>query len=278
DASKIVERLAREGVPNYFGLQRFGTRGNNHLVAKKLIEDDHAGALGVMLEPAEDAPADDPVRVARDHYLAGELPEAIEALPRQMMTENRLLRSIARGCDASSAFRALPRKDVDFLFCAFQSAVFNRVLAGRLRNGTFDKLEKGDIAMRTDNGACFVVDDDAMGTIGERCSSFEVSPTGPLVGAKTLWPADGSPALAMETEALDAMGVSLEQFTEACARHGLSLPGARRPVRVRLGDPEIEGGADEHGAFIRVAFDLPAGAYATSVVREISKNMRVVSA
>ena len=278
EANKIVERLAREGVPNYFGPQRFGTRANNHLVAKKLIEGDEVAALQAMLDPGESAPADDPVRVARDHFLAGELPDAIEALPREMMTENRILRSIARGCDAARAFKALPRKDVDFLFCAFQSAVFNRVLADRLRAGQFDKLAMGDIAMRTDNGACFVVDDEAMGTIGDRCDSFEVSPTGPLVGEKTLWPAEPSDAHNAERAAVDAIGVTLEQFAEATGRYGLSLPGARRPLRVRLGDPEIEGGADEHGAFIRLAFDLPPGCYATSVVREISKNTRIVSA
>jgi tRNA pseudouridine13 synthase len=51
-----------------------------------------------------------------------------------------------------------------------------------------------------------------------------------------------------------------------------SSEGARRPLRTILKNPEIDAGLDEHGQFIRVAFDLPRGAYATVVLREIMKN------
>ena len=40
------------------------------------------------------------------------------------------------------------------------------------------------------------------------------------------------------------------------------------PLRVRLSNPEIEAGFDEHGTYVRVCFDLPPGAYATVVLRE----------
>ena len=63
---------------------------------------------------------------------------------------------------------------------------------------------------------------------------------------------------------LEASGVTMEMLD---ATRGLD--GERRPLRVPLGDPEIEAGADEHGTFIRVAFDLPAGSFATAVMREI---------
>lgn len=278
EANKAVARLAREGVPNYFGEQRFGVRANNHIVAQKLVQDDAEGAVRVMLAPEPDAPEGDPVRAALAHFDAGDLHKAIEALPRRMMTENRLLRSMARGLSADKAFAAFPKKEIDFLLCALQSAIFNRVLADRLRLGLFDRLEAGDVAVRSDNGACFVVEEDALAEANERCARLEVSPTGPLVGGKTLWPADGSAALAREREAVAAMGITPERFDAACKRFGLTLPGARRAVRVTLGDPEIEAGADEHGAFIRLAFDLPPGGYATSVVREISKNAKVVTA
>jgi hypothetical protein len=34
-------------------------------------------------------------------------------------------------------------------------------------------------------------------------------------------------------------------------------------------NPQCEGGFDEHGPYIRVAFDLPAGAFATVVLKEL---------
>jgi tRNA(Glu) U13 pseudouridine synthase TruD len=45
--------------------------------------------------------------------------------------------------------------------------------------------------------------------------------------------------------------------------------GDRRPLRIKVANPEIESGFDDHGPYVRVAFDLPPGAYATVVLREI---------
>jgi len=156
------------------------------------------------------------------------------------------------------------------------SAIFNRVLADRLRDGTLAKLTPGDLAYKHDSGGCFVVDDEAMASIDERLARFDVSPAGPLIGEKLLAPTEGSSASEHERQAIESMGLTAKLFAEGCARFRLTLPGARRPMRIPIGDPEIEGGADEHGPFIRLAFDLPPGAYATAVIREISKNTHPV--
>ena len=50
------------------------------------------------------------------------------------------------------------------------------------------------------------------------------------------------------------------------------LEGERRPFRVPLTNPDIEAGVDEFGSYIRCAFDLPRGAFATVVMEEIMKN------
>ena len=49
------------------------------------------------------------------------------------------------------------------------------------------------------------------------------------------------------------------------------MEGDRRPLRVPLRDPEVEGGIDEHGHYVRCAFELPKGAFATAVMREVIK-------
>jgi tRNA pseudouridine13 synthase len=49
------------------------------------------------------------------------------------------------------------------------------------------------------------------------------------------------------------------------------LKEARRPLRVPLRNAAASAGADAHGPFVRVAFDLPAGACATVVVRELTR-------
>ena len=73
------------------------------------------------------------------------------------------------------------------------------------------------------------------------------------------------PAVAeVEERALAAAGISPQELGR-----GRRLQGARRSTRVSLRDPQTEAGADEHGPYIRVAFDLPPGAYATVLLREI---------
>ncbi len=73
---------------------------------------------------------------------------------------------------------------------------------------------------------------------------------------------------AVERGALVAVGLTEEDLQREPAR----LKGARRPLRVPVHHPATDAGADEHGPYIRVAFDLPAGAYATIVLRELMKN------
>jgi tRNA(Glu) U13 pseudouridine synthase TruD len=48
--------------------------------------------------------------------------------------------------------------------------------------------------------------------------------------------------------------------------------GARRPLRVRPEEITLEGGVDNHGGYITVAFNLPSGAFATVLMRELMKN------
>jgi tRNA(Glu) U13 pseudouridine synthase TruD len=73
---------------------------------------------------------------------------------------------------------------------------------------------------------------------------------------------------AVEHGALEAIGLTPEDLQREPAR----LKGARRPLRVPVRHAATDAGADEHGPYIRVAFDLPAGAYATVVLRELMKN------
>ena len=49
------------------------------------------------------------------------------------------------------------------------------------------------------------------------------------------------------------------------------LQGARRPLRVPLGEPALTEGGDEHGPYLQMTFTLPPGSYATCVTREIDK-------
>lgn len=163
--------------------------------------------------------------------------------------------------------RRMPREKRRFLLNAMQSAIFNDVLLTRIEAGTWCELVEGDLAFVHDSGAVFAVDE-VSDELRERVESFEISPSGPMWGG-SMARATGS-AGELEADALASAGLSEDDLTES--NHAELVPGVRRPLRVPLADPDVEGGLDEHGGYVRVAFDLPGGAYATAVLREIMKN------
>ncbi len=163
--------------------------------------------------------------------------------------------------------RRMPREKRRFMLNAMQSAVFNDVLLRRIEEGSWCELIEGDLAFVHDSGAVFgveSVDDELRGRIG----TFGISPSGPMWGAE-MTRARGDVG-ELELAALASAGLSEEDLAES--KHAELVPGVRRPLRVPLSDPDVEGGIDEHGGYVRVAFDLPGGAYATAVLREIMKN------
>ena len=51
----------------------------------------------------------------------------------------------------------------------------------------------------------------------------------------------------------------------------VSATGSRRPMRQFLRNPEVSGGVDEHGPYVRLVFELGRGGFATTVLEEIMK-------
>jgi tRNA pseudouridine13 synthase len=123
----------------------------------------------------------------------------------------------------------------------------------------------GDVAEKHENGACFTVEDAAKEQ--PRADAFEISPTGPLVGYRMTHP-DGEPGR-IEDEVLAESGLKTSDFKQS-GKH--RVKGARRSLRVKPTDIELAGGVDEHGPHITVAFTLPAGSFATVLLRELMKN------
>jgi tRNA pseudouridine13 synthase len=143
---------------------------------------------------------------------------------------------------------------------AFQSRLFNRALAARLRAGTFDQALLGDVLRKEDTGGLFVCE--APEVDGPRVAAFEVSPAGPIFGPKMTPAAHG--VAEAEAALLVEEGMTLSDFQ----RGGGETEGTRRPYRVRLGNLELT----PEGEDLVLAFELPRGAYATEVLAELLKD------
>lgn len=268
-ARPILERISTQGLPNAVGPQRFGFRGNAHRLGRLLLENDAEGFLAELLGAEGDG--ENPRLVeARAAYRAGDLSEALEGWPKSLPHERQALDNLRQGRTPEQAVRAIARTQRDFLVSALQSAVFNRVLARRLDAGTWDRLIEGDLAWKHDNRATFPVDAELAATEnapGGRVPGFEISPSGPLPGPDCQ-PAAGE-AAALEAAALADEGLDAALFGQHTAL--ASVGGARRPLRVPVEDVRYSGGADEHGPFLSVSFQLDRGIYATSVMAEVMK-------
>jgi tRNA(Glu) U13 pseudouridine synthase TruD len=178
---------------------------------------------------------------------------------------------LVKGRAPADAVQAVDELQRRFWVSAWQSGMFNRVLARRLEDDTLDVLLPGDIAVIHANGAMFRIDHATAADpeTQERVKRFEISPTGPLWGAEMMT-AEGAPG-DIEREALASEGVDEADLPAIVRMFGDSLSGTRRALRVKVETPEVEAGSDEHGHFIRCAFELPPGSFATSVMRELMK-------
>ena len=187
-----MERLAVEGVPNYFGEQRFGH---------------------------------DNLARARAMFAGGFKPR----------DKHR------RGLYLSAA----------------RAALFNEVLSQRVTRGCWDRALAGEVLMLDGSHSIFAIDE-VTADIEQRIRSHDIHPTGPLWGRGE--PASRLTARDMEIEALNVCGLWQTGLET------VGLKQQRRSLRLPARDVVWHFDADGH---LEVRFWLPAGAYATAVLREI---------
>ncbi|HEX4125545.1 MAG TPA: tRNA pseudouridine(13) synthase TruD [Tepidisphaeraceae bacterium] len=261
----ILARLTERGMPNYFGEQRFGRRGDNDQLGAAFVRGDDAELIRLFLGNPMPRIDDSNSHMARKSFESGDRESAMKHWPRRCGLERRVLARFIKTDRAAAAVRLIDDRLRRLWVSALQSRVFNAVVSERI--GSLDRLILGDLAMKHENGACFPVTDPP-GPAAEqlRADAFEISPTGPLVGYRMTLPA-GEP-LAMEQAAWGAAGLKPADFRRTDA---LKVKGARRPLRVRPEQTDLSGGVDEHGGYITVSFTLPAGSFATVLLGEVMK-------
>lgn len=194
----LVDRLRRQGFPNYYGPQRFGHDGETLRLGMALLRGEATGR------------------------------------------QSPFLRKLA--------------------LSAAQSGLFNQYLARRLTDGFLRQVLLGDVMAKRPFGGLFVVTE--RDTEQTRFDADETVHTGPIFGKKTFRAA----ATAAEREALvlQETRLSLASFTG----FGKLMQGTRRHNLVAV----AELAADMEPEGVRLSFTLPAGSYATVLLREIMKN------
>ncbi|MBW2734018.1 MAG: tRNA pseudouridine(13) synthase TruD [Deltaproteobacteria bacterium] len=152
------------------------------------------------------------------------------------------------------------------IISAAQSQIFNEDVAERLESGTLVRLRGGEVLQRLDSGGIFVSED---ATVDQpRLDTREVVITGPMCGPRMTRALEGSPAALFEQQIFDRLGVVPDAFS----RFGRLARGGRRPVVVHPADVRVDKDIDAEGADqLTLRFSLPAGSYATVLLREVCK-------
>ncbi|HLT05508.1 MAG TPA: tRNA pseudouridine(13) synthase TruD, partial [Pseudomonas sp.] len=188
-----LQRIRAEGVPNYYGLQRFGFDGGNVLQARDFA--------------------------------------ARRELPVQRNLRSRLL-------------------------SAARSYLFNRVLAERVTDGTWNRAVPGDLLAFTDSRSFFPAGEAECED--PRLAALDLHPTGPLWG-------EGVPATQQAPGVLEQRMPSGEP--ELCTwLEKAEMRQERRILRLPIRDLAWHYPAPD---ILQLNFVLPSGCFATSVVREL---------
>ncbi|MFN2166642.1 MAG: tRNA pseudouridine(13) synthase TruD, partial [Anaerolineae bacterium] len=253
----ILAVLERRGVPNYYGPQRFGMRGDSARLGQFVVQRDAEGFVRAFLGGAHPAESQR-VQQARTRFDAGQWAEALPLFPGNMAEERRTLQALiqAQG-DYRRAYAAPSKRLKTFLLSAYQSELFNQVLDARLQ--TLDHVYAGDLAMKHPGRSVFRVEEEAVEQ--PRASRFEISPTGPIYGYKMM-EASGEQGV-LESQVLAAEGLTLADFRIG---QGIKAEGTRRALRFQIHEPELW---YDEGVMLR--FWLARGCYATAVLAEITK-------
>jgi len=149
-----------------------------------------------------------------------------------------------------------PRAERGYALSAARSLIFNAVLATRIAAGDWEHAAPGDVVGLDGRGSWFIAETDDAALAG-RLASLDVHPTGPMWGRGE--PPGHGPAAALERDVAARFSV----FAEGLAAAGLEQE--RRALRLRVRDLAWA----LQGDVLELSFGLPAGAYATAVLREL---------
>ena len=257
---------ASEGVPNYFGLQRFGAiRPVTHRVGEWILRGDFEQAVVTYI--GQEFPGEvDPVKTIRSDFLTTRDPEpALRNLPVYMAFERSMLHHLyTHPGDYPGALRELPPKLLSMFVSAFQSYLFNCALSQRFDDGhTLNDPIPGDRLLFA-NGRTDVVTETNINAVTlhikrGRCTIALFMPGKEKTDATTYGERIMEALLARHA-------ISAGDFERASAFVSTKFDGAWRPITLKT---DIESALEN--ADVRLKFTLPPGHYATTVCREFMK-------
>ena len=262
---EITADLAH-GVPNYYGLQRFGViRPVTHRVGECILSGDYEGAVVTYIGQAFPLEPEN-IRMVRTAFLQTRDPQvALRELPVPMGYERAMLQHLHNHPgDYAGALNELPPKLLSMFVSAFQSYLFNEALSERITQGySLTEPRSGDRLLFL-NKKEDVVNVRNIKTALQHISRGRCSIAIFMPGKEAFHPVSESDQYIAGL--MGERGIGAEQFRQASEFVKTRFDGALRSIALRT---EIHSSTED--THVRLQFILPPGHYATTVAREFMK-------
>jgi len=169
--------------------------------------------------------------------------------------------NINRALALFSGTKVKDKKKRGMYLSAARSAIFNQVISKRIDTNKFNELLVGDVLMLAGTQSVFLLDE-LESSIQQRFIDKDLDITAPMWGAGELMTQGDAHDLEQ------GIAEENEEFSQGLPRFGLKQE--RRRTRLSISDTNIEViPTAENTTQVKVSFFLPAGCYATTVLREL---------
>jgi len=220
-------------IPNFFGVQRFGTiRPITHLVGKEILERNFERAVMIYLTDIYEGESEESKEARKFLSETEDFQEALKRFPKHLGYENSMLNFLAKTpTDFIGALRKLPKKLRWMFVHAYQAYVFNKALSQYIREGTeIEKLPLAGFEIKLDEITSRILEKEKISQ-----ENFKIS----------------------EMPELSSEGMYRDCF--------IGIKGFEIP---EISDEELNEGKKK----MTIRFSLSKGSYATTVLREFMKN------
>ncbi|MCJ7444362.1 MAG: tRNA pseudouridine(13) synthase TruD [Methanotrichaceae archaeon] len=278
NVSKITDEIYRfGGVPNYFGVQRFGEiRPITHKVGESLVRGMIEEAVFVYLAQPFQGELEQTQEARRELWETRDVGEAIKIYPKYLRYELAILNYIIEHPgDYAKSFNVLSPNLRRLFVHAYQSYIFNQILSRRLAAGMpLNQAIEGDVVCFSKGGLANItklqqVTSTNLDAVNKLINHHRAYVTLPLVGYESCL-ALGTQG-EIERDILEEQAISPADF-KIPANVDLSSKGSRRVALLRI-SPNIH----VIGNIAEFDFSLPPGSYATVVLREYMKSGMLIT-
>ena len=256
DISEFITEI--RNIPNYYGLQRFGSeRLVTHLVGREIIKRNFKKAVEIFLCHTTEYDTQFSKEIREKCNDPKNYGHVMNIIPKGMDLERNLLRSLVSGKGYISSLRSIPINIRRLFVHAYQAFMFNKCLSSIIRNEeSITSCLKNDFCFRLENqftlGKLMKYLDD---------SSANLVPAMHLPGysfKSTDGRFENKLYLLMKEENISPKDFYVKEMQE------LSVEGGFRQLPLLVND-------FSYSDNLLVKFKIPTGSYATILLRELMK-------